>query len=50
VIHYAQSHYHLAGAYHEFGLNFKLNQLFGFGPGGKKIHWGEKFTSAFPQW
>lgn len=47
IIHYAQSHYHLAGAYHEIGLNFKLNQLVGLGAGGKKINWAEKYHSAF---
>lgn len=47
VIHYARSHYHLAGAYNEFGINFSLNQLFGVGPGGRKINWTEKYARAY---
>lgn len=47
VLHYAQSHFHLAGAYHELGINIKLNQLFGLGTAGQKINWSEKFVKSY---
>lgn len=47
IVHYAQSHYHIAGAYHELGLNIKLNQLVGFGKGNDKINWAEKFNQEY---
>jgi len=47
IVHYAQSYYHIAGAYHELGLNIKLNQLVGFGKGGDKINWAEKFNQEY---
>lgn len=47
VFHYAQSHFHLAGAYHELGMNIKLNQLFGLGATGQKINWSEKFAKSY---
>jgi hypothetical protein len=43
VVHVAQSYYHLAGAYTEFGMTMKLNQLFGLGERGQKINWSEQF-------
>lgn len=47
TIHYAQSYYHLAGAYNEIGLNFALNQLFGLGSFGNKINWSEQFARSY---
>ena len=47
VFHYAQSHYHLAGAYHELGISLKLNQLFGLGTAGQNINWSEKFAKSY---
>jgi len=47
VIHVAQSYYHLSGAHTDIGLNFKLNQIVGFGDGGKKINWSEKFEGSY---
>lgn len=45
-VHYAQSYYHIAGAYHEIGLNMALNKLFGIGKLGDKINWGD----TYPDW
>lgn len=45
-VHYALSNYHIAGAYHEFGLNMSLNKLFGLGKTGEKIHW----NATYPDW
>lgn len=47
TIHFAQSYYHLAGAYSELGINFQLNQLMGFGQAGRKINWSEKFAPQY---
>lgn len=47
VIHFAQSYYHIAGAYSEVGINFALNQLFGLGAAGNKINWSEKFAGTY---
>lgn len=47
IFHYAQSHYHLAGAYHELGIALRLNQLFGLGATGDKINWSEKFAKSY---
>jgi hypothetical protein len=47
TIHFAKSYYHIAGPYTEIGLNFKLNQLFGFGNAGNKINWSEKFANSY---
>lgn len=47
TIHFAQSHYHLTGAYTEVGLNMQLNQLVGFGQAGRKINWSEKFAAQY---
>ena len=47
ILHFAQSYYHIAGAYTEIGLNFKLNQLIGLGAGGNKINWSEKFAKSY---
>jgi hypothetical protein len=47
IIHFAQSYYHISGAYTEVGLNFALNQLFGIGQAGSKINWSEKFESSY---
>jgi hypothetical protein len=47
TIHYAQSYYHLAGAYKELGINFQLNKLFGLGEGGNKINWSERFAESY---
>jgi hypothetical protein len=47
TIHYAQSYYHLAGAYNELGINIKLNDLFGIGTMGDKINWSEKFANSY---
>lgn len=47
IIHFAQSYYHLTGAYNEIGINFQLNQLIGFGEGGKKINWAEKYLNSY---
>lgn len=47
IIHFAQSYYHIAGAYSEVGINFALNQLFGLGNAGKKINWSEKFAGSY---
>lgn len=45
-IQYARSHYHVAGAYNEIGLNISLNKLFGIGKAGDKIHW----NATYPDW
>lgn len=45
-VQYARSYYHIAGAYNEFGLNMTLNQLFGIGKAGEKIHW----SPTYPDW
>lgn len=45
TIHYAQSYYHITGAYKEIGINFQLNQLFGLGNGGRKINWSSTFAN-----
>jgi hypothetical protein len=47
TIHIAQSHYHLAGAYTEVGLNIQLNRLLGLGTAGKGINWSEKFADSY---
>ena len=47
IIHFAQSYYHITGAYNEIGINFALNQLFGIGNAGKKINWAEKYGNSF---
>ncbi len=47
TIHYAQSYYHIAGAYNEIGINFALNQLFGIGHLGNKINWSEQYSHAY---
>jgi hypothetical protein len=47
VLHFAQSYYHVAGPMTEMGLQIKLNQLFGFGTGGQKINWSDKFANSF---
>ncbi|HMN33057.1 MAG TPA: type IX secretion system protein PorQ [Chitinophagaceae bacterium] len=47
TIHYAQSYYHIVGAYNEIGINFSLNQLFGLGHFGEKINWSEKYAHAY---
>lgn len=47
IIHFAQSYYHISGAYSEVGINFALNQLFGIGKGGNKINWSEKFANQY---
>ncbi len=44
VVHFAQSYYHIAGPYTEFGINFKLNQLIG---SGSKINWSEKYERSY---
>lgn len=46
IIHFAQSYYHLTGAYNEIGINFQLNQIVGLGEGGKKINWAEKYLNG----
>lgn len=45
-VHYAQSHYHIAGAYHEFGLSMALNKLISIGKTGDNIGWG----NTYPDW
>lgn len=45
-VHYARSHYHIAGAYNEIGINFALNKLVGIGKLGNKIHWSD----TYPDW
>lgn len=45
-IHFAQSYYHIAGAYNEIGLNIALNKLTGIGKLGDKIHW----NATYPDW
>lgn len=45
-VHFARSHYHIAGAYNEFGLNIALNKLVGIGKFGNKIHWSD----TYPDW
>lgn len=45
-VHFAQSYYHVTGPYTEFGLNLRLNKLFGAGKFGEKIHWSE----TYPDW
>ena len=45
-VHYARSHYHIAGAYNELGLDISLNKLFGLGKTGDKIHW----NATYPDW
>ncbi len=47
TVHYARSHYHLAGAYNQIGFNFQLNQFMGLGNFGKKINWSSKYAEAF---
>ncbi len=47
TVHFARSHYHLAGAYNQFGLNFQLNRFFGLGSFGKKINWSSKYANAY---
>lgn len=47
VLHYAQSYFHITGAYHQLGLSLKLNQLFGLGSAGNKINWSEKFSKSY---
>ncbi len=47
IIHFAQSYYHISGAYSEVGINFALNQLFGLGNGGNKINWSERFANQY---
>lgn len=47
TVHFARSHYHLAGAYNQFGLNFQLNRFFGLGNAGKKINWSSKYAEAY---
>ncbi len=42
-VHYGRSYYNVAGAYNEFGFNFALNKLLGFGKGGEKIHWNNDY-------
>lgn len=44
IVHFAQSYYHIAGPYTEFGINIKLNQLIGSGAG---INWSEKFEKSY---
>ena len=45
-VHYARSHYHIAGAYNEIGLTFALNKLMGIGKFGDKINW----SNTYPDW
>ncbi|MCB0696818.1 MAG: type IX secretion system protein PorQ [Chitinophagaceae bacterium] len=45
-VHYSRSHYHVAGAYNELGLDIALNKLFGIGKIGDKIHW----NATYPDW
>ena len=47
TVHFARSHYHLAGAYNQIGFNFQLNQFFGLGSFGKKINWSAKYADAY---
>lgn len=47
TVHFARSHYHIAGAYNQFGLNFQLNRFFGLGSFGKKINWSSKYGNAY---
>lgn len=47
TVHYARSHYHLAGAYSQIGFNFQLNRFFGMGSFGKKINWSSKYAEAY---
>jgi len=47
TIHYAQSYYHIAGPYHELGINFRMHDIVGFGKGGTKINWAEKYASSY---
>lgn len=45
-VNFARSHYHIAGAYNEFGLTMSLNKLFGIGKLGDKIDW----SATYPDW
>lgn len=45
-VHFARSHYHIAGAYNEFGLSMALNKLVGIGKAGDKINW----SATYPDW
>lgn len=45
-VYYARSYYSIAGAYNEFGLNLRLNQLTGIGSLTEKWHW----RSAYANW
>lgn len=47
TVHFARSHYHLAGAYNQFGFNFQLNRFMGLGSFGKKINWSSKYAEAY---
>lgn len=40
-IHYGRSYYHVAGAYNEIGINFRLNRIMGLGELGEKINWND---------
>lgn len=45
-IQYSRSYYHIAGATNEFGINMRLNKLFGIGKAGDKINW----SNTYPDW
>lgn len=47
TVHFARSHYHLAGAYNQVGFNFKLNDYFGLGETGQKINWSAKYATSY---
>lgn len=47
TVHFARSHYHLAGAYSQVGFNFQLNRFMGLGAFGKKINWSSKYANAY---
>ncbi len=38
-IRYGQHHYHIAGAHHEFGMEWELHRLTGLGKLGRRIGW-----------
>ncbi len=47
TVHFARSHFHLAGAYSQIGMNYQLNRFMGVGALDKKINWSSKYAAAF---
>jgi hypothetical protein len=47
TIHFARSHYHLAGAFNQVGFNFQMNKFFGLGKNGRKINWSDTYANSY---